>query len=211
MTVDPNVPAPAPSAAEINFRKQEQMFQKMLAEKEARIAELQASRAAPKDDDDDDGDDPYIDRRKLNKTLSKERENIKQQTQNEIQSAVQQALTKERQQNWLKTNPDFQEIMQHAQKFAEKDPELAEAILEMPDTFERQKLVYKNIKALGLHKPPEEKASIQQTVDNKRRSPYYQPTGQATAPYASQSDFSPVGQKSAYDKMQQLKKSLRLQ
>jgi hypothetical protein len=209
MSVEPQVQQPL-SDKELNFRKQEQMYQKMLAEKEARIAELQAQRAAPKNDDDDDGDDPYIDRRKLNKTLSKERETIKQQTQSEIQNAVQQALAKERQQNWLKSNPDFQEIMQHAQKFAEKDPELAETILEMPDSFERQKLVYKNIKALGLHKPPEEKPSIQATIDANRKSPYYKPTGISGAPYQSQGDFSTSGMKSSYDKMKELQQRLRL-
>ena len=67
---------------------------------------------------------------------------------------------------WLKNNPDFYEVMNHAQAFADKDPELAESILEMPEGFERQKLVYKNIKALGIHKPAEQKPNIQDKIDS---------------------------------------------
>ena len=90
------------------------------------------------------------------------------------------------------------------------NPELAESILEMPEGFERQKLVYKNIKALGLHKPAEKQASIQDKIDANRRSPYYQPTGVSAGPYAGTGDFSKSGQKNAYDKMQQLKAQLRI-
>jgi len=81
----------------------------------------------------------------------------------------------------MKNNPDFYEVMNHAQKFAERDPELAESILTMPEGFERQKLVYKNIKALGIHKKEEPKPSIQETIDKNRRSPYYQPSGVGAA------------------------------
>jgi len=101
--------------------------------------------------------------------------------------------------------------MQHVEKFAQMDPELADTILEMPDTFERQKLVYKNIKALGVHKPKVVEASIQAKVDANRKSPYYQPTGVSPAPYNnSAGDFSPSGQKNAYDQMQKLKAQLRI-
>lgn len=196
------------SDKEINFRKQEQMYKNMLAEKENRIAELERSRSQTQDDD--DGDEPYIDRKKLGKALSKERETIQQQTQSDIQRAVQTAIAEERRQSWLKANPDFSQIMGHAEKFAEADPELAETILSMPDTFERQKLVYKNIKALGIHQPPKQQSSIQETIDKNRRSPYYSPSGVGSAPYASQGDFSDSGKKNAYEKLLELKKNLRM-
>jgi len=111
---------------------------------------------------------------------------------------------------WLKNNPDFYEVLQNAEKFAQKDPELAESILEMPDTFARQKLVYKNIKALGLHRPEVKAPSIQEKIDANRKSPYYQPSGVGSAPYQSVGDFSTGGQKQAYDKMQELKNRLRI-
>ena len=140
----------------------------------------------------------------------KENRMQKEKEEKERKKLEQKALAEERRNTWMKNNSDFYEVMNHAQKFAEKDPELAETILEMPDTFERQKLVYKNIKALGLHKKEEPKSTIQETVNKNQRSPFYQPSGIGTAPYASQSDFSASGQKNSYDKMQELKNRLRL-
>lgn len=161
-------------------------------------------------DDDDADDEPYIDRKRLKKELVKVVEKTTSDTDTKINNAVQKALAEERRNTWMKSNPDFYEVMNHAQKFAEKDPELAETILEMPDTFERQKLVYKNIKALGLHKKEEPKSSIQDTVNKNQRNPYYQPSGIGTAPYASTADFSDVGQKNSYQKMKELQQRLRL-
>ena len=110
----------------------------------------------------------------------------------------------------MKQNPDFYDVMQHAQAFADKDPELAETILSMPEGFERQKLVYKNIKALGMHKKEEPKATIQDKIEANRRSPYYQPSGMASPGYSSGGDYSEAGKKNAFDKMQELKKRLRI-
>jgi len=80
----------------------------------------------------------------------------------------------------------------------------------MPEGFERQKLVYKNIKALGLHKAPEKQSTVQDKIDANRKSPYYQPTGVGSAPYSQVGDFSDNGHKLAYEKMQALKKQLRI-
>lgn len=199
---------------ELNFRALEAKYQRQLEqERQARLEaerkmEQVSKQSAPQDEEEDD--EPYVDRKRLNKTLAKFGQQTKQETQTEIQKAVQSALAEERKQGWLKSNPDFFEIMQHAEKFAQQDPELAETILQMPDTFERQKLVYKNIKALGIHKPPEKQSTIQDKIDANKRSPYYQPTSVGAAPYSQVGDFSPTGQKQAFEKMQQLKKSLRI-
>ena len=123
---------------------------------------------------------------------------------------MQVALREERKNNWIKSNSDFYDVLQHAEKLALRDPDLAESLLEMPEGFECQKLVYKTIKAQGLHKDAPKEPSIQQKIDANRKSPFYQPTGVGTAPYSSQSDFSPAGQKDAYTKMQELKNRLRL-
>jgi len=80
----------------------------------------------------------------------------------------------------------------------------------MPAGFERQKLVYKNIKALGLHKEKPRESTIQEKIDANRRSPYYQPSNVGSSPYGGTGDFSNNGQKNAYDKMQELKNRLRL-
>lgn len=198
---------------EYNFRMLESKYEKQLAQERAEkqeamrlLHEIQ-SRQQP---DDDDDSEPYVDKKKLSKELNKFGQQTKQQTQADINNAVQQALKEERKQNWLKQNPDFYQVLQHAEKFAQADPELAETILEMPEGFERQKLVYKNIKALGLHQAQQKAPSIQEKIDANRKGPYYQPSGTANAPYAAAGDFSPTGQKSAYDKMQELKNRLRL-
>lgn len=204
-----------PSDKELNFRQLEAKYERQLAQERAarveaeRIAQ-EARRPSDNGDDDEDASEPYVDHKRLNKKLAKFGEQTKHQTQTDINNAVHNALKEERKQNWIKQNPDFYEVLQHADKFADKDPELAETILEMPEGFERQKLVYKNIKALGIHKPEVKGPSIQDKIDANRRSPYYQPSGVGSAPYASAGDFSPSGQKNAYDKMQELKNKLRL-
>jgi hypothetical protein len=203
-----------PNSKELNFRRQQQMYERMLAEKEARLAEMEQmvkqvqTRQEPEDDDDDEP----IDKKKLEKKLQKFGQKAKQETLTEVQKAVQEALAKKERDDYIKHNPDFYETLQnHAETFAQKAPHLAEAILRMPEGFERQQLVYSNIKALGLDKPVQKEPSIQETIDQKRKGPYYQPTGQGAAPYsANKGDFSPSGQKNAYQQMQELKNRLRL-
>jgi hypothetical protein len=197
------------SNKELNFRALEQRYQKQLEASEVERGrlqqELQQRQSPQQSDDEDDESEPYVDHKKLKKSQAKFGQQIKQETQSEIQRAVQTALQEERSKNWLSSNSDFYDVMQHAEKLAQNDPELAETILSMPDTFERKKLVYKNIKALGLHKPPEKQASIQEKIDQNRKSPYYQPTGHNPAAYSPTADYSPQGQKESYEKMKMLK------
>lgn len=205
-----------PNDRELNFRMQEKAIQdkyeKILSqERAARIeAEKKAQDALSRvSSDDEDDSEPYIDHKKLKREQAKFGQQLKQETQSDIQKAVQSALHEERKANWIKQNPDFFEVLQHAEKLAVKDPELADTILEMPEGFERQKLVYKNIKALNLHKPEVKQPTVQDKIDANRRGPYYQPSGVGTAPYASEGNFSPQGQKDAYAKMKELQNRLR--
>jgi len=204
-----------PSDKELNFRALESKYQRALeqqkAETERLMRELQEKNAVKAQEDDDDKDDePYVDKKKLNKQLTK----FNQATQSEIQKAMeiakQRAKEEVKQELWLENNPDFYDVLQHAEKFAQKAPKLAETILRMPEGFERQKLVYENIKQLGVDKPEQKQSSIQDKVDANRRSPYYQPSSVGSPPYAAAGDFSPAGQKSAYAKMQELKSKLRI-
>lgn len=208
-----------PSDKEINFRLQEKAiadkYERQLAiERQAREAaekEVQRLANSRKDNDEEEEDDePYVAHKKLDKKLARFGEKNRQETQSDIQRAVKTAIEEERKQNWLKTNSDFYDVLQHAEKLAQKDPEMADTILAMPEGFERQKLVYKAIKNMNLHKPEQKAPSIQEKIDSNKRSPYYQPSGVGSAPYASAGDFSPTGQKGAYDKMQELKNRLRL-
>lgn len=202
---------------EYNFRALEQKLRqeqqaRLEAERKAQEALELAKMASQKQTQEEDEDDsePYVDKRKLQKTLHK----YNQSTQSEIQKAMELAKEKAKQELkqelWLEQNNDFYDVMKHAEKFAEKAPQLAESILRMPEGFERQKLVYQNIKALGIDRPEPKQPSIQEKVDANRKSPYYQPTGVGTAPYAMAGDFSLAGQKNAYEKLKELKSRLRL-
>lgn len=206
--------------SETNLTRQRKYYEKQLEqernaraqaeERAAQVEKVAQSKLRSNDDDDYDNDEPYIDKKTLERKLSKVTQKTFEETDNRINSAVQRALSEERKNTWMKNNPDFYDVMGHAEKFAQRDPELAETILEMPDSFERQKLVYKNIKALGIHKKEEPRPSIQETVDKNRRSPYYQPSSVGSPPYAAAGDFSPTGQKAAHDKMKELQARLRI-
>jgi len=197
-----------------NLRKaleEEKRSKQALEERLARIESERKQRAVvPQEEDDDDYDEPYINKSKLKKELSSMYQRAKEDAKKEAMNEFQRTIQEQRQNDWIRNNPDFYDVMQHAQKFAEQDPELAETILAMPEGFDRQKLVYRNIKAMGLHKPKEAKSSIQSKIDGNRKPLYYSPSGSSAAPYAAAGDFSKTGQKSAYDRMQELKRSLRI-
>lgn len=205
------------NTAEINFAKirkqleQERAGRQAAEERAARLEQENAKRSQNSDDD-DVTDEPYVDHRSLDKKLKKWESSIDEKIDRKAEEKARLLVERERQNNYLKQNSDFNDVMQPEmmQKFVEKHPGLAEGILSMPEGFERQKLVYENIKALGLHKKEEPKQSIQQTIDQNRKSPYYQPSGIASSPYAGAGDFSPAGQKNAYAKLQELKNKLRL-
>jgi len=199
------------SDKELNFRALENKYKRQMEEVNARLAEAERkAQEYQKAPDDDDDDEPYVVPKKLDKKLAKHGEKIRAETQTEIQKAVQTAIYEEKRKNWINQNPDFYDTLKHAEKLYQKDQELADTILEMPEGFERQKLVYKSIKALGLDQPEKKASGIQDKIDANKRSPYYQPTGVAGPGYAMQGDFSPSGQKNAYDKMKELQRNARI-
>lgn len=209
---------PKPNDKEYNFSQIRQQLERekqeklQMKEEIEKLKKLTQEKISSRDADDDD-DEPYIDKKKLKRELSKVVEQTNTETDSKIQSIVNKALAEERQKHWLQGNPDFQEVMQHAQKLQDSDPELADIILNMPETFERHKLVYKHIKATGLHKPAEPKSNIQDKIDANRRSPYYQPSGISSPGYGivnGGKDYNETEMKSAYDMMQQSKKRMRI-
>jgi len=204
-----------PNDKELNFRALEAKYERKLAEERALREEAQkvAQDALSKQNsiqDEDTYDEPYVDHKRLNKTLSSFEKKMEEKIEKKAEEKARILVEQTNRENWLRQNPDFFDTLKYADKFAEKEPELAETILQMPEGFERQKLVYKNIKALGLHKPEIKQPSIQEKIDANKRSPYYQPSGMGAAPYAPTGDYSDAGKKSAYDKMQELKQKMRL-
>lgn len=192
--------------------REKQVALAKLAAYEREIAEASKKKIREPEVDDDTYDEPYVDERRLNKRLEKFEERFSKKVDEVADQRARQMLEQERNAQFLKQNPDFSQVLspEVIERFANKHPEIAEPMLEMPDGFARQKLLYQNIKALGVHKPATPAPSIQETIDKNRRSPFYQPTGVGTAPYAGGGDFSDSGQKNAYDKVQELKKRLRL-
>lgn len=203
-----------PSNKELNFRALEAKYQRELdkvnAERERLSRELQERSKQETEASYVNENDPYVDHKKFNNTLSKFTQNTQSEIQKAMSMAKEAAKEELKQEIFLDNNPDFYDVLKLADKFAQKAPRLAESILKMPEGFERQKLVYQNIKELGIDRPEIKQPSIQEKIDANKRSPYYQPSGVGAAPYAQVGDFSPVGQKSAYDKMQELKNRLRL-
>lgn len=207
-----------PNDKEYNFRQLEAKYQRQLAEEQAKRQEAErlAQEAISQhrengSDEEEEEDEPYVNHKRLNKKLNK----FGQSTQSEIQKAMelakQTAKEELKQEMWLESHPDYEDVLQLADKFAEKNPGLANAILKMPNNFERQKLVYENIKTLGLDKPEVKQSSIQQKIDQNRKGLYYHPTSYNAGPYnAGVGDFSPAGQKNAYEKMLELKNKLRV-
>jgi translation elongation factor P/translation initiation factor 5A len=210
---------------ESNLSKQRKMYERQLEQErlarqqaEERIAALERasqerSRKSSSDDEDDQEDnEPYVDRRKLSKELNKFQANIEKTIDQKAEAKAAAMIEVERKHSYLRENADFEQVMNPdtIEKFAQKHPRLAENILRMPDGFERQKLVYENIKALGVDKPEQKQSSVQEKIDANKRSPYYQPSGVGSAPYAAAGDFSEAGQKNAYEKMKELKKRLRI-
>ena len=205
-----------PNDKELNFRMLEQKYERQLAqERQARLeaekAALEARQRPVIIDEDDDNSEPYVDHKRLKREQEKVAQKIKSEVQTDMQRAIAQARAEAAQEAWLDANPDFYSILQNnAEKLMQRSPAMAKSILNMPDNFERQKLVYQTIKELGLDKPQQAQSTIQDKVDANRRHPV-QPGGVATGPYAGQqADFSTKGQQDGYAKMQELKNRMRL-
>jgi hypothetical protein len=199
---------------ELNFRKQEAMYLRQLdqerQEKERLKQELEASRRPQQVQEEEDDSEPYVDHKKLNRKLSANNQATQSEIQKAMEIAKKSAKEELKQEMWLENNPDFYDVLQKADDFALRAPKLAENILRMPDNFARQQLVYQTIKEMGIDKPAQKQSTVQDKIEANKRSPYYQPTGSNAAPYAAVGDFSATGQKNAYEKMQQLKSTLRI-
>jgi molybdopterin converting factor small subunit len=203
----------APSDAERNFANLRKSLEETRKEKhqlEERLQKLEQSmQKAPSYQNEEDEDEPYVNHRVLNKRLSEMYTKAKEDGKKEAKQELEQVIEQQKQEDWLRNNADFYDVMQHAQKLADKDPELADTILRLPDNFERKKLVYKTIKAQGFHKP-QELPTAQDKINNNRKPVFYTPSGTSSAPYAATGDFSSAGKKAAYEKMMQLKNNLRI-
>lgn len=201
---------------ELNFRAMEAKHRRELdqerharMELERKIQEIESRKNISNDDEEDN--EPYVDHKRLDKKLSSFERKLEEKIDKRAEEKAMHLLQRREEEDWLKYNNDFADVLneENLTKFLNKAPGMAESIKRMPDGFEKQKLVYNAIKSMGIDKPEPKQPSIQDKIDANKRSPYYQPSGVGTAPYAMAGDFSSSGQKNAYDKMQELKKRLR--
>jgi len=206
----------APDNKELNFRKLENKYERLLEEQKRKAEEyarkLEELEKKVSSSDDDDDDEPYVDSKKLNKTLAAFQQNLEKNFEKKAEEKALSLLAEREQSQYIKENPDFKEMMsaETLEKFATEHPRIAENILRMPNTFERQKLVYETMKELKVTKEKSQESSIQDRINQNKRSPYYQPSGISNSPYSAQGDFSPTGKQQAYEKMKELQRNLRI-
>ena len=120
-----------PNDKEYNFAQIRQQLEREKQEKnqlKEEVEKLKKMNSENLGGDDDDYDEPYIDRKRLRKELGKVVEQTKAETDTKIEHMVTKALSEERKQAWLKEHPDFEEVVQHAQKVEDHDPDLAKMI-----------------------------------------------------------------------------------
>lgn len=186
---------------------------RLIAEQRAaeieRVAQERIKQANPAVEDDDD-DEPYIDKKRLNKRLVTFKKDQDDEIDRRVNNKVQQVLDQYKRDDFVRNNPDFQQVMSSdlVQRFAEEHKKLAENILEMPDGFERQKLVFQTIKSLGMDKPVQKEPSVQEKINANRRSPFLPAPGTNSPGYQAVGDFSETGQKNSYQQMKQLQKRM---
>jgi len=214
-----------PNDKEYNFaqlrKKQEQTEYELIKEREerARLSEqveaLKSQKPQANSDDDDDSSEPYVDHKKLKKEIRKlkeENETIITKKAEEIANRMFEQERKNNEGYRLKTMyPDFNEVLteQNAQKLSERYPELADKILKVSDEQLRKEMAYQTIKSMNLHKPDPTPTNTQEQINQRQRSVFYHPSGIASPPAVNSSDFSDVGKKQAWEKMQSLIKNRR--
>ena len=205
-----------PSDKEINFRKIEEKHRRELAEMQVRLeeADRKASEALSRRqvEEDDTDDEPYVGHKKLEKKFNSFEKRLEEKIDKRAEEKARMLIETKEDEEWMNKSSDFDDVMKEENlvKLLNKAPALAQSIKRMPDGKEKQKLVYNTIKSMGIDKPEQKQPSVQEKIDSNRRSPYYQPSGVGTAPYAQVGDFSEQGQKNAYSKMKDLQKRLRI-
>ena len=115
---------------EYNFRAQEAKYERLLAqeraareEAERRAQEIAAKKAEKEEVE--EADEPYVDHKRLNRTLSSFEKRMEEKIDKKAEEKARRLLEENKRDSWLKQNPDFYDVLQHAEKFAQRDPELA--------------------------------------------------------------------------------------
>lgn len=184
-----------------------------------RLSQLEESvKKAPLQQELDDDGEPYVDKKRLQKEMGKLKDSLETEIDKKAEEKARALIAEERKKDFFKNNKDFHEIMQQdeIQKFISEQPGLAEDLEMMPDSFERQKVVYRMIKTLKEAKPAQvstpaqPKSPLAAAFDSRKAAMAYQPGGSSGGPFQSLGDFSQGGMKNAYDRFKSLQKTVHL-
>lgn len=183
-----------------------------------RLAQLEDNmkKAIPKKDE-EDSDEPYVDHNKLRREMGKFAETMDSTIDKKASEKARAMIEEEKKNDYLQRNKDFYEVLREDEikKFVDEHPNLAAPLSKLPDTFERQQLVYEAIKTLKDVKPAQStptqpKSILAQAFESRKASMAYTPGGSSGGPFQSMGDFSPGGQKQAYERFKSLQKSVSL-
>ena len=196
-----------------NLRRQkdraEQMIESERAERlrlQEELNELKSARQVPQEQD-IESDDPYIDKRTLDKILAREREVYRKEADQLARSALEEQKKKEFMPRLQAEYSDFNEVFtdQNLEKLQEINPIAAGKILKMTDPYEQRERAYELIKANGIHKKAAPQKSGQELVDQNKGKIFYTPNT-ASSGGATMGDFSESGRKQSYGQMKELMK-----
>jgi hypothetical protein len=211
-----NTPAPAapePSDKELNFRRLEAAREQ---EREARIrAEVQAQHMQqelenikqmlqPADKDPLDDAEDY-DPARLKAKFAREKANYQKEAENIARKTYEKLEAERNQKNYLQRlqseHSDYNQVMNDANiiDLERNDPGFVNAVLKIPDEYERRKVTYERLKQQRANSPPRQ--SIQDKVAENAMNPYHIPAGSG-APAAVDYDLkSPASRQNAYEKL----------
>lgn len=221
--------APAQQATTEEVRVQAKNFNELRNAAEAikqenfelktRLSQLEENaKKQPVQQDLDDDSEPYVDKKRLGKEMSKLKESLAVEIDRKAEEKARALLAEEKRKDFFKNNKDFHEVMQQdvIRKFIDEQPGLSEDLETLPDNFERQKVVYRMIKALNENKPvapaapAQPKSPLAAAFDARKSAMAYQPGGSSGGPFQSMGDFSQGGMKNAYDRFKSLQKTVSL-
>lgn len=214
MSTDPKVETKTEEVAktpDYNFAQLRKTLEAERAEKAQllqKMKEMESAKAPVPHDD--DGDEPYIDQKTLARKMSAWEKDLEQRFEKKAEEKARELLAQDKRNEFLKRNPDFENILapENLDKYSKDNPEEAEVWTQLrtENNFERQKLLYYQLKKQEALKKMGEVSSMQKKVDENRKNPYYIPSGSGTPPQASfGGNFDKTAQKNSYDLMQSLK------
>jgi hypothetical protein len=196
---------------ELNFRRLEAERQK---DREARLrAEWEAQQLKtemqkmqemlkPKEKDplDDEDLDPDL-RSKLQQIRERDRQEFLKASRDIARQTFEEEKGRDKRENPVgvlkKEFSDYDSYMNEdtIRELEESHPEFTQALLNMPDEYERRKLAYNYVKKIKSQKPS---TSIQDKVKENQQNPYYTPASAGTPSAADFDIRSPAARQAAY-------------